>query len=139
MSNIISFEELERRKLLSVSLAKGTLTVNGTDASDHITIYRSAGNAQRLHVKVNNEIRAYDLASVSNIVVKARGGNDRVTIDQSNGAIALPTRLYGDFGNDTITAGSGSDRISGGRGNDQLLGLNGHDVIYGELGNDDCQ
>ena len=50
-------ENLESRKLFSVSLSNGTLTINGSAHSDHITIYRSAATRD-VHVKVNNEIRS---------------------------------------------------------------------------------
>src|SRR3954469_4998215 len=78
-------EDLECRKHLSVSLGQdGTLMVQGTERSDHITVYLRGTSAQRVHVKLNNKITAYDLNSISNIVIKGRRGNDRITLDQQN-------------------------------------------------------
>ena len=45
-------------------------------------------------------------------------------------------RLYGDAGDDTLTAGSGDDRLYGSYGNDIMEGGDGHDRLYGSYGND---
>ena len=87
-------EALDPRKLLSVSLSTdGTLFVQGTAGSDHITLYRGTNSAQRLHVKVNGQIRGYNLASITRVMVKAGNGRDRITIDQSFGVLTLPLAM----------------------------------------------
>lgn len=59
-------------------------------------------------------------------------GNDIITTAQGGGA----DRIYGQGGNDTVTASAQNDVLFGGDGNDNLNGANGNDSIYGGLGND---
>ncbi|MDH2326891.1 M10 family metallopeptidase C-terminal domain-containing protein [Cereibacter sp. SYSU M97828] len=51
-------------------------------------------------------------------------------------ATALPTRMEGRGGNDTLIGGAGADTIFGGAGNDSLVGGGGNDSIMGDEGND---
>src|SRR5258708_2176370 len=61
------------------------------------------------------------VANTSLIEVFGQGGNDVITLNESNGA--LPAALvFGGAGNDTITGGSGGDMLFGQAGNDTLLG-----------------
>jgi Ca2+-binding RTX toxin-like protein len=59
-------------------------------------------------------------------------GNDIITTAQGNGA----DRIYGQGGNDIVTASAQDDVIYGGDGIDNLSGANGNDRIYGNAGND---
>lgn len=70
------------------------------------------------------------------IEVNGRRGNDHIEIWENDGAIALPTLLRGQQGNDTIHGGSGSDRVYGHAGHDELFGGLGDDSIFGGSGND---
>jgi Ca2+-binding RTX toxin-like protein len=64
-----------------------------------------------------------------------QGGNDVITLDETNGA--LPNaNLFGGAGNDTLTGGSGADQLFGQAGNDALLGKGGVDLLFGGDGND---
>jgi Ca2+-binding RTX toxin-like protein len=75
------------------------------------------------------------VANTSVIQVFGQGGNDTLTLDESNGALPAAI-LSGGSGNDTITGGSGNDQLFGGAGNDILLGKGGNDFLFGGAGND---
>ncbi len=63
------------------------------------------------------------------------GGNDNLTLDESNGALPA-SQLFGGTGNDTVAGGSGSDLLFGQSDNDVILGKGGFDALFGGSGND---
>ncbi len=75
------------------------------------------------------------VANTTLIQVVGSGGNDKITLDESNGALPA-AQLFGGDGNDTLTGGSGNDLLFGGSGNDTLLGKGGNDLLFGGSGND---
>src|SRR5207248_10417582 len=75
------------------------------------------------------------VANTSLIQVFGTGGDDKISLDESNGALPA-AQLFGGAGNDTITGGSGNDQLFGGAGNDILLGKGGNDLLFGGDGND---
>jgi Ca2+-binding RTX toxin-like protein len=75
------------------------------------------------------------VANTSLIQVFGQGGNDTITLDQTNGALPR-ANLFGGAGNDTITGGSGGDMLFGQSGNDTLLGKGGNDFLFGGTEND---
>src|SRR6266436_1784481 len=75
------------------------------------------------------------VANTSTIQVFGQGGNDTISLDESNGALPA-AQLFGGAGNDTLTGGSGGDLLFGQAGNDILLGKGGNDQLFGGAGND---
>ena len=69
------------------------------------------------------------------IQVFGQGGNDTITLDETNGALPA-AQLFGGAGNDVLTGGSGNDQLFGGAGNDILFGKGGDDLLFGGAGND---
>ena len=63
------------------------------------------------------------------------GGNDTLTLNETNGALPK-ANMFGGAGNDTITGGSGNDLLFGQAGNDTLNGKGGTDLLFGGDGND---
>jgi len=63
------------------------------------------------------------------------GGNDTITLNESNGALPR-ANLFGGDGNDTLIGGSGNDQLFGQAGNDTLLGKGGFDFLFGGGDND---
>src|SRR4051812_44140707 len=61
------------------------------------------------------------VANTSLIQVFGQGGNDTITLNESNGALPR-ANLFGGDGNDTMTGGSGADMLFGQSGNDTLIG-----------------
>jgi Ca2+-binding RTX toxin-like protein len=76
------------------------------------------------------------VANTATIQVFGKGGNDTITLDESNGLPLPAAQLSGGAGNDTITGGSGADQLSGDAGNDTLLGKGGDDILAGGAGDD---
>ena len=75
------------------------------------------------------------------MTINAGPGNDRVTIEDVNGASGILLVVNGENGGDTINAG-GADLgdvrllVQGGDGNDVITGSDGDDVLRGDDGND---
>jgi hypothetical protein len=118
---------------VQVRLEHRTLRVQGTEANDAIALRLAAGNAAVVQVDLGDDGSAdfsFPRAAIEKISVEARGGDDRVRIDDSNGAFtnAIPTRIDGGPGNDTIAGGAGAETLLGGNGNDSIDGNGGSDV-----------
>jgi Ca2+-binding RTX toxin-like protein len=130
-------EMLEARQMLSVSVVRGALMIDGTSGDDTITVSRNPVSKGQLRVSVNGLLNGVDSVGLKRINISALEGNDLVLIDQTQGAITLPVNIAGGSGNDTMTGGSGPDVLQGGRGNDAIRGSAGSDVLEGGVGNDD--
>jgi Ca2+-binding RTX toxin-like protein len=118
------------------SPSAGLLSVFDDNADDTITISRDAAG----QILVNGGAVPLEggQATVSNttlIQVFGQGGNDRITLDETNGALPA-AQLFGGAGNDVLTGGSGADQLFGGAGNDTLLGKGGNDLLFGGAGDD---
>jgi Ca2+-binding RTX toxin-like protein len=108
----------------------------GDDAGNVIVTSRDA--AGQLFVNggtVPVDGGAATVANTDTIQVFGRGGNDTITLNESNGALPA-AQLFGGAGNDVLTGGSGADQLFGGAGNDTLLGKGGNDLLFGGAGND---
>jgi Ca2+-binding RTX toxin-like protein len=117
------------------------LRVQGTNANDAIALRLAAGNPAVIQVDLGDNGSAnasFPVAAIDRISVESHGGNDRVRIDDTNGAFtnAIPTRIDGGRGNDTIAGGAGTERLNGGPGNDTIDGNGGNDVSDLGPGND---
>jgi Ca2+-binding RTX toxin-like protein len=128
-------------KFKQPKLKNGLLTITGTRASDKIALRLQAGQPDTLQVDFRDDGSAdFSVArsAVANIAVQAKGGNDLVRIDESNGPFTdtIPTTIDGGDGNDTIAGGKGVERLLGGRGNDSIDGNGGNDLGVLGAGND---
>jgi Ca2+-binding RTX toxin-like protein len=124
--------------------ANGTLVLKGTSARDDITLRVRSARPNRLEIDLGDDGSAdLDFAKreVDRIRVRARGGNDRVRIDDSEVPFttAVPTLLEGQAGNDRLTGGAGGERFAGGRGRDRFRWApgDGDDIVAGGQGRDD--
>jgi Ca2+-binding RTX toxin-like protein len=143
---------LDRRVLPTVtasfSAAGEILRVVGDAQDNIITVSRDVGGT----IFVNNgavAIQGDRGASVGNtqtIMIVGGGGNDNLSIDETNGAMPAAS-LFGGDGNDVLTGGSGDDFVDGGAGNDIVfLGAgddtfqwnpgDGSDTVSGQSGFD---
>jgi Ca2+-binding RTX toxin-like protein len=112
------------------------LTVSGTNAGNTIEISRNAAG----QILVNNGASPIvggtpTVANTALITVYGQGGDDVITLNQTNGALPA-ANLFGGAGNDTITGGAGNDQLFGQAGNDTLNGAGGFDFLFGGDGND---
>jgi Ca2+-binding RTX toxin-like protein len=120
----------------SFSAGLGVLTVTGDAQDNTIEVSRNAAGA----ILVDGGAVAVrgGTATVANtklIQILGLGGNDKLSLNEANGA--LPNaNIFGGDGNDTITGGSGNDMLFGEAGNDTLFGKGGNDSLFGGDGND---
>ena len=122
-------------------LKHGLLKVKGTRANDAIALRLKAGDPGTLQVDFGDDGSAdfsFARNKIAKIAVDARGGNDRVRIDDSNGAFtdAIPTTIDGGDGNDTIAGGKGNELLLGGDGTDSIDGNGGNDLALLGTGDD---
>jgi Ca2+-binding RTX toxin-like protein len=117
---------------------KGTLTVTATNADENIVLRLRAGDPTQLEVAVGADSDSFKRDKFDHIVVDARGGDDTVRIDESNGVFTDTelTALNGEEGNDTLLGGSGAETFMGGDGND---GNRGNDTAFLGAGDDTFQ
>jgi Ca2+-binding RTX toxin-like protein len=116
-----------------VRLAHHTLRVEGTQATDAIALRLAAGDPGAVQVDLGDDGSAdfsFPRAQIEKISVEGRGGDDRIRIDDVNGAFtnAIPTKIDGGHGNDRIAGGAGAERLNGGPGNDTIDGNAGNDA-----------
>ena len=98
----------------------GLLSVIGGNAKDLITLSRDAAGRLLINggtVSIDGGVST--VANTTLIQVFGQGGNDTITLDESNGALPA-AHLFGGDGNDTLIGGSGNDQLFGGAGNDTL-------------------
>ena len=135
---IPSLQMLEAREVPAVvaTYLAGKLTVFGDSNDNTIAISRDAAgtilvNGGAVHVLGGTPT----VANTSLIQVFGQGGNDTISLNETNGALPR-ANLFGGAGNDTLTGGSGADLLFGQAGNDTLLGKGGNDLLFGGAGND---
>jgi len=124
-------EQLERRLCLSVAVANGVLTVQGTDAADNIRIVE---RGTQLTVRDSSGTNVFDLnaTAIDEVDVAAGAGNDKIRLT----GLDIPANVDAGAGNDQVFAGAEDDTLQGGDGNDHLRGGAGDDTIDGGKGND---
>jgi Ca2+-binding RTX toxin-like protein len=128
-------------KFKKPTLQYGELTITGTNASDKLALRLKAGDPATLQIDVGDDGSAnFSVArsDVTKLTVRAKGGNDLVRIDESNGAFTdtIPTTIDGGNGDDTIAGGKGVETLLGGRGSDSIDGNGGNDRALLGPGND---
>jgi hypothetical protein len=142
MNTPATLETLEQRRLLSVTLSDGLLTVTGTRRSDHYEIYvDNRSSPDGLVVVVNNrKLLHFDPTRIKKIKVDLGLGNDEVSFDDTpyfgHLSVDVPVTVRGGAGNDTLTGSTRSDLLDGGDGNDDLLPQGGNNTVLGGDGND---
>ena len=123
----------------TAQIVGGTLQVTGNGASDRLSLRLQFGVPTVLEVDVGDNGTAdasFDRSLFTAINVSAGGGNDRVRIDQVNGAFTdEAVTIDGGPGNDTLLGGDGAEVFFGGQGDDFVDGNRGDDTAF--LGEDD--
>lgn len=116
-------ESLEGRRMLSVALKAGVLSIAGTNEDDQIIVY---GAGKHIVVSENGMSRSLLREGVESLRIDARKGNDLVVV-----GLKLPAEILGGAGNDTVVGGLGNDELYGGAGKDRLTGGLGNDLLDG--------
>ncbi len=132
---------MQSRHFERPKLAHGLLLVKGTQADDKIALRLKAGNPGILQVDIGDNGSAdfsFKRKHIARIAIDARAGDDLVRIDESNGVFtdAIPTRIDGGDGNDSLAGGSGAETLLGGNGNDLIDGNKGNDRALMGAGDD---
>ena len=91
-------ESVERRMLMSASLANGVLTVTGTAAADTVEITAGGGT---VGVTLNNVEQQFPAAQVTALSVSTGAGDDTITLNYFN----VPTTVSGGTGTDVLSLG----------------------------------
>ena len=103
----------------TAQIVGGALQVTGNAASDKLSLRLQSGVPTVLEVDVGDNGTAdasFDRSLFTAIGVSAGGGNDRVRIDQVNGAFTdEAVTIDGGPGNDTLLGGDGGEFSSAGR------------------------
>jgi Ca2+-binding RTX toxin-like protein len=122
------------------TLQQGVLVVEGTSGADTIVLRLHAGQPNLVQVDFNDGAADFDFdrVAVTSIAVDAKGGDDTVRVDDTNGVFTdtIPTVIAGGAGNDTLTGGAGAETFLGGDDNDTIDGKRGNDVALMGGGND---
>jgi Ca2+-binding RTX toxin-like protein len=123
-----------------------TLTITGTQKNDKLALRLKKGKPNKLQIDFGDNgsaDRTINRAKFNKIVVRMKGGDDAVRIDEANGAFTDTERttLDGGAGNDQIQGGRGNDRINLGAGDDRFTWNpgEGSDVVEGQAGRDVMQ
>lgn len=122
-------------KAAPAKLTHRVLTITGTNGSDQIALRLRAAHPGILQVDVGDDGSAdfsFKRKRIGKIIVNARGGADLARIDESNGVFtdAIPTRINGQDGRDTLLGGLGAETLRGGDGNDVVDGNGGDDLAF---------
>jgi Ca2+-binding RTX toxin-like protein len=86
-----------------------------------------------LDIDVNGKVTHVKKADADRVVIRAKGGDDTVTVDA---AVTRGIRIEGGEGKDKLTGGGGNDILIGGDGDDVIDGRGGNDVLHGNGGDD---
>jgi hypothetical protein len=121
----------------SVAVQNGTLTIDGGNGSNDLTLRLAPGAPQTLQVAAGSRVFQIARDSFDRIDIHAGNGDDTVRFDEANGAVnaTTPTVIDGGNGDDTLLGGSGAETLIGGRGDDVVDGNRGADT--GILGSGD--
>jgi hypothetical protein len=125
---------------VGASVNNGQLTIVGNGANDRIALRLAAANANILQLDVGDDgvaDQSFNRNLFTDILIRAGGGNDRIRIDEVNGAFTDEAiTMDGGSGNDTMDGGSGNERFLGGSGRDAVDGNRGADTGVLGSGND---
>lgn len=121
---------------VSASFSRGILSIIGDNLDNAIEVSRNAAG----QILVNGGAVTVsggtpNVANTTLIQGFGLGGNDRITLNEANGALPQ-ANLFGGLGNDALTGGSSADQLFGQAGNDVLLGKGGIDFLFGGTEND---
>jgi Ca2+-binding RTX toxin-like protein len=133
-----------KKEKVKAKIHDRTLDVTGTSAGESVALRLRSGNPAVVEVVVGSGSSAdFDFRRnrFDSIDVRAGGGGDVLTIDESNGSFTdtEATTLDGEGGNDTLRGGSFRETFAGGDGNDFADGNRGDDVAYLGAGDDTFQ
>jgi Ca2+-binding RTX toxin-like protein len=140
-------ESLESRRLFSIAIVDGVLTVRGTTANEKLSV------AWKKTSETTWDVRVFDGRKKQNLSYSSDGPWNAISIYGGNGAdylsaaatisgftntfdVPVPVTMNGGAGDDRLHGSESIDVLLGGSGNDSLFGHGGGDDIFGEGGRD---
>src|ERR1700735_1755694 len=78
-----SLDQLDTRRLLTVSLNGGALDVTGTAKNDVISLFVDAKDPTTLDVKLNKTVTPFVLTNVQTIFIEGFAGNDMIVFTEA--------------------------------------------------------
>ncbi len=130
--SVVDYQEYEPRKLLAgvvFTSATGQVLIGGTNGNDVARVTES--NDVITVTQQGFDTRTFDASEVNSIVFVGLRGDDFF-----ENQTAIPSRAFGNAGNDTLIGGSGADRLVGNTDNDIIRGNGGDDVLVAGNGDD---
>jgi len=150
-----AIESLEPRRLLSVAVNDGVLTIVGTSEADDVVVteHTVIGRPKVfvVSIRVIGTTRPVESVmvpaeGVRAVSVFAGAGNDVVDLGKASPRVwaatesikpvTVPAFVDGGLGNDQLFGGTARDRLTGSVGRDQLHGMGGSDTLIGGAGDD---
>jgi hypothetical protein len=125
-----SLERLETRAVpaLTVSLAAGVLTINGTTGNDSIVLHQTNGR-----VSIDSVAATYASTNVSSVVVNAGAGNDSVSLSGLKAQPwAKPVSVRSTSGSDSVKMLDGRTAYIGGSNQNLSIAANGTATLNGK-------
>jgi Ca2+-binding RTX toxin-like protein len=117
-------------------LSGSVLTVLGDHLDNTIEISRNAAGQLLVNGGAVSVLGGTPtVANTTNILLFGLGGDDTLTLNETNGALPK-AQLFGSFGNDVLIGGSGADLLFGQGGDDTLQGKGDADFLFGGSEND---
>jgi len=138
LRRISTIEQLGERITPTVNAFSlgGVLTVIGDNADNTIEVSRNVAGDLLVN---GGAVRIFGgtptAANTSQIQIFGLGGNDQLSLNETNGTLPRAS-LYGGSGNDTLISGAAADFLFGQAGNDNLQGKGGIDFLFGGAGDD---
>jgi RTX calcium-binding nonapeptide repeat (4 copies) len=133
-----TLEGLEDRTLmaaaLTASLSGGVLRIEGTERGDRIVVREQGGRLaiDNATIRINGQsVCSVSAGSVCGIEVRARGGDDLVSLAQTGQVVSKPATVWAGDGRNTVYGGSGDDRLYADGGGSYLHGNGGDDALFG--------
>lgn len=119
--------------------SSSSITFTGGSGSDQLNIYDDATTTDQTYKFYGTSATRSSAPTIAysnfeSLYLSAGKGSDKITLD-SSWASANAT-IYGNNGNDEITAGNGAAKLYGGSGNDTLTSGSGNDILSGDGGTD---
>ncbi len=128
----LDFHRLEPRQLLagiSFDSATGVASIDGSEAIDQVQILEDGSTVKIIYH--GQDAKEFVRTDLTEVVFYGKGGDDWFKNNSS-----IPSRAFGQAGNDILIGGTAADRLLGGDGNDHLVGMDGDDFIAGGTGDD---
>src|SRR5690348_16398778 len=116
----MTIENLEARRMLSVSVHSGVLTITGSaTAANTLTVGLSA-DGTHIVTSDNGAGGAFDKASIKRVIMEGGSAADTISVLTANGTLPVRVQIYAHAGKATINAGNGNALVSAGDGADTV-------------------